>query len=412
MTSTTYQPPTSPASDTTPIIDEDPFGHEILTEPYDFHRNLREIGPVAFLPQYGIYAMGRYAEVHAALTDWQSFQSSAGVGYANFRYEEPWRPPSVLLESDPPVHDAPRRVLSSILSPQALRRLRPHWVADAQQLVNDLPEGELDGVADIARKYPLRIFPDAVGIGPDNRENLLTFGDLGFNTFGPPNDLIRNAAEIFPPLAKWIHANTAREVLASTVYQDEPTFGALIWAAADRGDIPAEHAPLVVRALLSAGVDTTVTGIAAALLCFAQNPDQWQRIRENPALIRVAFDEAVRRESPVQVFFRTASRPVMVGDDLIPEGVKVLLFLGSANRDPRKWDDPDRFDVGRDPSGHVGFGMGVHQCAGQHVARLEAEAILTSLSRRFSRIELTGTPTRHLNNTLRVLETLPIRLTE
>jgi cytochrome P450 len=87
----------------------------------------------------------------------------------------------------------------------------------------------------------------------------------------------------------------------------------------------------------------------------------------------------VRWESPVQTFFRTATTDVGVGDVVIPEGRKILMFLAAANRDPRKWVDPDSFDLSRDPSGHVGFGMGIHQCVGQHVARLEAEALLTAL---------------------------------
>ena len=100
-----------------PETDADPFGPDILEDPGEFHTALRDAGPLVHLTRYDVYAMGRYEEVHAALTDWQSFQSGAGVGLSNFRFEKPWRPPSLLLESDPPVHDAPRSVLSSILSP-------------------------------------------------------------------------------------------------------------------------------------------------------------------------------------------------------------------------------------------------------------------------------------------------------
>ena len=93
----------------------------------------------------------------------------------------------------------------------------------------------------------------------------------------------------------------------------------------------------MVRSLLTAGVDTTVHGISAVLYAFATNPDQWQRLRAEPALARVAFDEAVRWESPVQTFFRTATTDVRVGDHVIPDGKKILMFLGAANRDPRRW---------------------------------------------------------------------------
>jgi 4-methoxybenzoate monooxygenase (O-demethylating) len=99
-----------------------------------------------------------------------------------------------------------------------------------------------------------------------------------------------------------------------------------------------------------------------------------------------------------------------VGQAVVPAGKKILMFLGSANRDPRAWEDPDRFDLTRNPSGHVGFGMGIHQCVGQHVARLEAESLLTAMAKRFRRIELAGTPARHHNNTLRASASMPVTL--
>jgi cytochrome P450 len=166
----------------------------------------------------------------------------------------------------------------------------------------------------------------------------------------------------------------------------------------------------VVRSLLTAGVDTTVHGLAATLYAFATHPEQWQRLRRRRALARVAFDEAVRWQSPVQTFFRTVTTDVTLAGVRVPADAKILMFLGAANRDPDRWSDPDRFDLDRDPSGHVGFGMGIHQCVGQHVARLEAEALLTALADRVGHIELAGEPRRHLNNTLRSWASLPVRV--
>lgn len=393
-------------------MDVDPFGHDILEDPTDFHRQLRDAGPLVYLSRYDVYAMGRYKHVRAALTDWQTFQSAAGVGLSDFRREKPWRTPSLLLEADPPYHDAPRAVLSSVLSGRALRGLRDKWCVDAERLVAEIAErSSVDGIGDIARAYPLRVFPDAVGISPDGRENLLPYGDHGFNAFGPRNDLFERGARTIEKNAQWVAAQCARASLALTVFDGQPTFGAAIWAAVDRGDIRQDQAPLLVRALLSAGVDTTVHAIGAVLYAFATNPGQWQRLRANPSLARVAFEEAIRLESPVQTFFRTATRTVTTEDFTVPDGKKILMFLGAANRDPRAWPNPDGFDLGRNPSGHVGFGMGIHHCVGQHVARLEAEALLTALARRFSAIELAGPPRRHHNNTLRGFESLPIAFT-
>lgn len=391
---------------TLPVSDADPFALGVLEDPLPFQAQLRDAGPVVYLSRYDVFAMGRYEQVHTALTDWQSFQSAAGVGLTNFRYEQPWRPPSLLLEADPPHHDAPRAVLSKILGPRALQKLRAAWFADAEVLVDRLLEStEFDAVTDLAAAFPLRVFPDAVGLPEEGRENLLPYGDHAFNAFGPVNSLVERGAPRVAELSAWVADRCRREVLA------DDGFGAQIWAAADRGDITYEQAPLVVRSLLTAGVDTTVNGLAAVLYAFARHPDQWALLRQNAALARTAFDEAVRWESPVQTFFRTATGDIDIAGTVVPDGKKILMFLGAANRDPRRWDNPDAFDLTRNPSGHVGFGMGIHQCVGQHVARLESEALLTALASRVESIDIVGPVRRHLNNTLRSWKSLPVRVT-
>ncbi|MGD0554296.1 MAG: cytochrome P450 [Streptosporangiaceae bacterium] len=388
-----------------PAHDGDPFSHDVLDDPRQLQHELREAGPVVYLTRYDVYALARYEHVHAALVDWQSFQSGAGVGLANLR-RTPTHRAGVLLEADPPRHDAPRRVQGRTLSVRALRPYRDVWRAKAEELVDEvLAEGpEFDAYTRLARAFPLRVFPDAVGIPAEGRENLVPFGDANFNSFGPRNDLVQRDEHRLPGLTYWVMAQTGRDVLSDS------GFGAAIYAASDRHDIPAERAPFLVRSLLAAGVDTTISGLSAVLYALASYPAQWERLRDNPALIRVAFDEAVRWESPVQTFFRTASRDVPIGGHVIPEGEKILMFLGAANRDPRRWDDPDAFDLDRDPSGHVGFGMGIHQCVGQHVARLEAESVLQVLVKRVRGLELTGPVVRHHNNTLRAWESIPLRV--
>ena len=388
-----------------PSTDLDPFDHDSLEDPAPLHTALRDAGPVVYLNRYDVYAMARYQQVHAALTDWQGFQSAAGVGLSNFRYEMQWRPPSLLLEADPPHHDAPRTVLTKILGPRAMRKLRQTWIADAHDLVDQvLNQKEFDAATELAAAFPLRVFPDAVGIPRAGRDNLLPYGDHLFNAFGPHNDLVDKGQPRVAELSGWVNSQCTRDVLSPD------GFGAQIWAATDKGDITPEQAPLVVRSLLSAGVDTTVHGLAAVLYALATNPAQWQRLRHEPALARVAFDEAVRWQSPVQTFFRTATTDINVDGTVIPDGKKILMFLGAANRDPRAWDNPEAFDLSRNPSGHVGFGMGIHQCVGQHVARLEAEALLTALAARVERLEIAGPTRRHHNNTLRAWESLPVRV--
>ena len=235
--------PTAPAL---PTSDVDPFSHEVLEDPLPMHEQLREAGPVVHLTRYDTYACARYEQVRSGLVSWQDLSSAAGVGLSNFRFEEPWRPPSLLLEADPPRHDAPRRVLTKVLGPRALQRLRERWMADAEDLVDAvLRAGEVhDGVAALAEPFPLRVFPDAVGLPADGREHLLPYGDHAFNAFGPANDLVAKGAPRVAELSAWVSSRCAREVLS------DEGFGAQIWAAADRGDITPAQAPLVVRSLL------------------------------------------------------------------------------------------------------------------------------------------------------------------
>ncbi len=394
---------------TLPLSNEDPFSAELLGEPAPFHRRLRDAGEVVYLEQYGVYAMGRYDTVHAALTNWQQFISSAGVGVSNFRREKPWRPPSLLLEADPPAHNAPRASLAKILSPRALRAYEPVWNAEAERHVDELLARavhgvvEFDAVTELTEAFPLRVFPDAVGLEKEGREHLLPYGDYVFNAFGPHNFLVEAGTADVGVHAAWIASQCERDRL------DPAGIGAAVWAAADHGDITDQQAPLIIRSILTAGVDTTIHALSAVFSSLAHAPLQWAMLRADPSLVRRAFDEAIRLESPVQTFFRTAEGDVRIGDTVVPDGEKILMFLGSANRDPRRWDSPDEFDLSRDPSGHVGFGMGVHQCVGQHVARLEATALLKALMTRVRRIEPAGPVRRHLNNTLRATASLPLR---
>jgi 4-methoxybenzoate monooxygenase (O-demethylating) len=388
-----------------PISTVDPFSHAFLRNPYPHHQGLREAGPVVWLEQYGIWAMARHQEVRDALTDWQTYCSSAGVGLSDFRKEPPWRPPSIILEADPPLHTRTRAVLTRILSPAAINILRATFEREAELLVARLVEQrEFDGIKELAEAYSLKVFPDAVGISGDGRENLLPYGSMVFNSFGPRNDLFNHAMANAGPVRDWIMSKCSRAALAPG------GLGMQIFEAVDSGELTEPEAGMLVRSFLSAGVDTTVYGLGNALHCFAGHPEQWTILRENPNLIRGAFEEVLRFEAPVQTFFRTTTRNVDVADVRMGDGEKVLLFLAAANRDPRRWDKPDTFDVRRRATGHMTFGTGIHGCVGQAVARLESEAIFAALARRVASFELTGVPEQRLNNTLRGLDTLPLRV--
>jgi 4-methoxybenzoate monooxygenase (O-demethylating) len=387
-----------------PVSILDPFSHEFLSDPYPHHEALREAGPAVWLAQYGIWAMARHEQVRDGLTDWQTYCSSAGVGLSDFRKEPPWRPPSIILEADPPLHTRTRAVLTRILSPAAIKVLRETFEREAEALIARLVERrDFDGVAELAEAYPLKVFPDAVGISQEGRENLMPYGSMVFNSFGPRNDLFNRAMANAGPVRDWIMSKCSRAALAPN------GLGMQIFQAADAGELSEDEAGMLVRSFLSAGIDTTVYGLGNALYCLARHGEQWQALRKSPSLIRGAFEEVLRFEAPVQTFFRTTTRPVEVGGVRLGDGEKVLLFLAAANRDPRRWERPDTFDVSRRAAGHMTFGTGIHGCVGQAVARLETEAILTALTRRVASLELTAEPTRRLNNTLRGFDTLPLR---
>jgi cytochrome P450 len=388
-----------------PVLDLDPFSWEFLQDPYPFHEQLREAGPVVWLSKYGVWAMARYEQVHATLKDWETYCSSAGGGLANFNKEQPWRPPSIILEADPPLHNRTRGVLQRILTRTAIEKLRAGFEQEAEKLVESVvARGHIDGVLDLAEVFPLRVFPDAVGLTKEGRENLLPYANMTFNAFGPRNELFEAAFAEAETVSSWIMEQCKRESLTPD------GLGAQVFAAADAGEVTEKEAGLLVRSLLTAGLDTTVHGITSALYSFACFPQQWQKLREQPKMLRPAFEEVVRFQSPVQTFFRTTTREVQVGETLLQKDQKVLLFLAAANRDPRKWDSPDTFDITRRAIGHVGFGAGIHVCVGQMVARLEAESVLTALVRKVDRLELVGEPQRRLNNTLRGLSSLPLLL--
>ena len=383
----------------------DPYSEAVLVDPYAYYAELRARGPLLRIGKYGVWAAGRHAVVQAVFSDWKRFCSSRGIGLSDFKKEKPWRPPSIILEVDPPEHTRTRNVMARALSPMAVERLRTPFAAEARSLVDRLIQvGRFDVVPDLAEAYPLKVFPDAVGLDEEGRENFLTYGTMVFNAVGPDNFLRRNSLARAGAVVPWINAKCARSALAPQ------GFGAAIYAAVEGGEITEDEAALLVRSLLSAGVDTTVATLGNAVSCFAIYPDQWRRLRDNPALVKQAVEEVLRFESPVHTFARTASVNTEVAGVPVREGDKILCVLAAANRDPDKWSDPDTFDIGRRPAGHLAFGVGIHGCVGQAVARLEAEVVLTAMAERISSIEQTGRSVWRPGNSVRSLASLPVEI--
>lgn len=386
-----------------PVSDLDPFEPDFLAEPHAGHAHLRDLGPIVWLARYNVAAVARHAEVRQVLLDWESFSSARGVGMEDLDRHDRQRLPSVILETDPPLHSTSRGVLAKALAPARMKRFAQEVEAKVDALLDQvLAQREVDAVSELAEALPLAVFPDLIGIPNDGRERLLPHADMMFNSFGPRNALFQ--ASLGGAAHQWVEELGKLENLAPG------SLGAEIHAiAGERGYDPLEASKLV-RALLQAGLDTTVNGISAVLLHLSRNPDQWARLRADPALASAAFDEAVRLESPVQTFFRTVARPVELCGFALEPGTKVLMFLAAANRDPRRFEAPDEYRIGRPAADHVGFGTGIHHCIGRPLAKLEAETLLRRLAERVARIEPLGPQQRRLNNTVRGLASLPVRL--
>src|ERR1700742_4199267 len=168
-----------------PHLDVDPFDMNFFADPYPTHELMRETGPVVYLDKWKLYGVARYAEVHAVLNDPVTFCSSRGVGLADFKKVTPWRPPSLILEADPPEHSRTRAVLSKVLSPTVMKGLRDRFATAAEERVDALLEKRsFDAITDLAEAYPLSIFPDALGLRPEGREHQLPYASLVFHACG------------------------------------------------------------------------------------------------------------------------------------------------------------------------------------------------------------------------------------
>ncbi|HEY5350063.1 MAG TPA: cytochrome P450 [Candidatus Lustribacter sp.] len=382
-----------------PRFDLDLFGDEILTDPYPTYERFRAAGPVVYLPAIDAYALARYDDVRAGLADHATFISGRGIGLSD---EGNATRKGVIIASDNPLHDQLRSVLSERLSPKAMNAIRAEINVRADALVAEVvARTTFDAVTDLAQAFPLTIVADLIGLPAADRLRLLEWADAGFNLWGPRNERNIRSLPVWAGLVDYIVTQATREKLTPG------SMGAAIYEAADRGVIAHDQCPALFVSYLVAGVDTTINAIGNAVALFAAFPEQWNLLREKPGLIPSAFEEVLRIDAPLQLVRRYCVRDIEVGGTLIPADSNVVLIYASGNRDDRKYPEPGRFDVTRNPLDHLTFGYGLHGCAGQALARLEAHAIFRALVKRVERFEV-GTPVRRLNNVMRGLEHLPV----
>lgn len=388
---------------TRPGSDIDPFSDAALDDPYPRYAELRRIGGAVWLDRYEIWAIPRWETLTQVSRDHQRFRSGQGIGFTPM-------PPDVVrntLVSDEPLHSHLRSVVADKLLPTAVRRLESRIDEEAERLVTDLlAMGDFDAVRDLAWRLPLSIVTELVGVPPELGTTMLEWTESRANSFGP-----RQLPRTQDGLAK--QAEFA-EFTAELMKRENLRPGSMSWGiyeAVDRGDIEPERAPALMRDYLGPSLDTTVTATGNLFWLLANNPDQWGMLRDNPALAPQAVNEGLRMESPIQFFMRTAVEDVEIAGTTIRAGERTLLMYGSANRDERKWDSPERMDIGRKGVGeHLAFGVGIHFCVGRVLAQMEIRAIFAQLARRARTIEVVGAR-RSLNNFLRTFTRLDARIT-
>lgn len=385
--------------------DVDPFDEAILASPRTFYAELRDRGPFVYLDRYGCLMCGRFDSTEAVLRDHQGFVSSRGVGLSDFQFEKPWRPPSLLLEADPPEHTRARKVMNRALSGRVVRGLRENFRRFADELIEKLvSQSEIEVVKELAEVFPTTVVPEAIGLKENRPDYLVSYGAMVFDAVGPDNAIRRRALAKGPEVVPWITAACQRENLF------DGHIGADIHDAAIGGNISSDEAAMLIRSLFSAGLDTTIAAISSSVWCLANFPDALTRLRDNPDLAYDCVDEVLRLTSPAHTFCRTAVAETEIAGVRIAADSKIICSMAAANLDERHWPDPSHFDIDRKPSSHLAFGSGLHRCVGQSLARAEIESVIGAIAARVRSIEILEEPSWRPSNAITSLAQLKVRL--
>ncbi|HLN71636.1 MAG TPA: cytochrome P450 [Streptosporangiaceae bacterium] len=384
------------------------LGAGYFSDPYSVHARLRAQHPVARVIMPGgtpAWLVTGYAQARAALTDPRLAKLPEG-----------WRPPpdSLLasldlhmLNLDPPDHERLRKLVNKAFTARRVEELRPRIAAITAGLLDDMStRREVDLLASFAFPLPITVICELLGVPVADRDQFRAWSaTIVTDTVAP---------EVFQDHATAMTGYFRRLMAARRREPADDLLSALI-SARDEGDRLSENELLSMAfLLLVAGHETTVNLIASGTLALLLNPAELARLRADPSLLGAAVEELLRYVNPVNnATFRFAVQPVEIDGVAIDPGEVVLVSLSGANRDPSRYADPDRLDLGRDTGGHVAFGHGIHYCLGAPLARLEAEIAFGALLDRFGEITLAVPPDElrwRPSTLIRGLETLPVRL--
>lgn len=355
-----------------PHVDVDIYSGDTLADPYPAYRLIRDVGPVCSLGDTGYLAMGRHADIKAALVDWESFSSGSGVAM-----NDPVNQAlgGTILASDPPQHKLLRSVAGRPLTPARLAALKERVQQEANQIVDRLVgKGRFCAATELAHHLPLTVVSQLVGLPDEGRERMLDWGTATFEAFAPLSaGRLDEALPITLEMASYI----ADQGLVGRLAPDG--WAAELHGAVSTGEIDRSTFESLLQAYLAPSLDTTIFATSNLVWLFGRNPEQWQRLRSQPVLLTRAIHEALRIESPVSGFSRLAVRDVEVDGVTVPEGSRIIMLFASGNRDERRYEDPDRFDITRNSQDHLTFGHSLHRCLGMNLALLELNALLTAL---------------------------------
>jgi cytochrome P450 len=288
-----------------------------------------------------------------------------------------------MFTADPPEHTHLRHVVSRAFTPQSISALEPRIHTIVDRLIDEaLPRGEFDLKGDLAGPLPVIVVAELLGVDPDRQEDFRRWCDT-----------LTEAVSLSP----MDHEKRARVRQVSVDFHDylvevvesrrqnpkDDLISKVVRAEEEDGVLTSDEVISLVRLLLIAATETTTYLITNALLALLNHPELLKTVRENPSLIPNVIEETLRYDSPAQIMFREATRDVLLGGTTVPKGSSVAALIGSANRDERKFGDPDRFDIMRNAQGHLAFGYGIHFCLGAPLARLEGRIVLETLLSRF-----------------------------
>ncbi len=387
---------------------------EFALDPYPDYACLRAHVPLCRQPD-GSYVLTRYADVREVLGDSTRYSSDKRVDFRPRFGDSPLyeHHTTTIVFNDPPYHTRVRRLLAPFFAARVLRQMEASIAAMVDSLLDRAAtHGHIDIVSEFAQIIPLNLIGDLLGVPYDERDPLQAWAKLILGALEPvrTQEQLAEGNRAVEEFKEYL-----RDLIARKRRQPPDARGIdVLWAlieASEGGDGLTEleilHNSIF---MLNAGHDTTGALIANGVDLLFRHPEQAQRLREDPALVKPAIEEMLRYESPLQIGNRRTTAPVTIDGAELPAGTFLHLALAAANRDPAEFPEPDRFDVARTPNRHLAFAHGIHTCAGNSVARIEAAIAFRKLLERFPHMRQLEPTVRPERSRFRIVERLPVEL--